>query len=76
MNDFTKEELQWIANTIGYYESDGGLNIDEHDICESVYSKIQCMIDNYDCDHFGVIQLDDEFKPISPETCLDCGKIL
>jgi len=47
MNDFTKEELQWISNTLGYYEGDGGLNIDEHDICESVHSKLQSMIDNY-----------------------------
>ncbi len=47
MNDFTKEELKWISATIGYYESDGGLNLDERPISESVCLKIQSMIDNY-----------------------------
>lgn len=55
MNYFTKEELEWISRTIGYYQSDGGLNIDEIPICDSVFEKIQSMIDNYcdqsECDH-------------------------
>ncbi len=50
MNDFTKAELQWISSTIQYYESDGGLNLDERPISESVYLKIQSMIDNYESD--------------------------
>ena len=48
MNDFTKEELQWISAIIGYYESDGALNLDERPISESVFSKLQSLIDNYE----------------------------
>ena len=50
MNDFTKDELIWISSTIGYYESDGGLNLDERPVSESIHIKLQCLIDNYDKD--------------------------
>ena len=50
MNDFTKEELKFISNTIDCYQSDGGLNMDEIPTCESAKEKIQSMINNY-CEH-------------------------
>lgn len=49
MNDFTKDELEWIKQSLSYYESDGGLNIDEISISASVFDKLQSMIGNY-CD--------------------------
>ena len=60
MNDFTKEELEILLH---------------HDnITEELYMKIQSLIENYECEHFGIIKLNDNFHPISNEQCLFCHK--
>lgn len=41
MNDFTKEELEWMAVTINYYADE---------IAPEIVEKLRIMIDNY-CDH-------------------------
>jgi len=67
MNDFTKEELESLIGSLDVCIADNGAD-------KELINKLQSMIDNYDCEHFGVIRLDDNFIPVSPETCLHCGK--
>ena len=44
MYDFTTEELEWITNTLGYYQNDGGINLDEIPTLESVLNKCELQI--------------------------------
>ena len=41
MNDFTKDELEFIANSISYYSSDGAVNLKEIPILDSVLRKCE-----------------------------------
>jgi hypothetical protein len=65
MNDFTKEELIWLYEDIGY-------GLEEHqqpDIAYRIYEKLKSMIDNY-CDHEYFI------SGGKNNVCHKCGKIL
>lgn len=77
MNDFTKEELKALRASVSATEiNNSGLYGDKFRYEESkkLYNKIQSLIDNYECDHFGIIKLDDNFQPISNEECMFCNK--
>lgn len=68
MNDFTKEELQYLHSAI--YERPSCITQQMN----SMRDKIQSLIENYECEHFGIIKLNDNFHPISNEQCLFCHK--
>ena len=65
MNDFTKEELITLRSAVANFDFD-----------DPSYDKIQSLIDNYECEHFGIIKLDDNFNPISNTECLFCHKLM
>lgn len=66
MNDFTKEELENLANCVGEYTSTCSKGY--HDlIYPELYNKIQSMIDNY-CEHDGEIG-----KDYPAEKCMKCN---
>jgi len=57
MNDFTKDELENIAQ--------------QDNLLQSVFDKVESMIDNYDKDCKHNLIMTDTF-----EKCADCNKIL
>lgn len=72
MNDFTKEELETLLGVLNiFYHSNNYIN---DELEGYLRIKLQSLIDNYECDHFGIIKLDDNFQPISNEECMFCHK--
>jgi hypothetical protein len=66
LNDFTKEELEDIANWGEVYTEFGHSSTDK--IYRTLINKIQSMIDSY-CEHEGEM-FDSESH------CVKCGKLL
>lgn len=65
MNDFTKEELEDLRNCVELY-------VDGENPYQSLLNKLQSMIENYDCDHFIVVSLDN-YMPSGEIYCDKCG---
>ncbi len=64
MNDFTKEELQYINDYI--FKGASFIRMDKHDI---IKDKIQSMIDNY-CEHEAS---DAHYEQFRWNLCSKCG---
>ena len=64
MNNFTKYELIQLRTCVlwAYIEHD-----------RELAAKLKSMIDNYDCDHFPVIKLDENYMPTGEKYCDKCG---
>lgn len=63
MNEFTKEELEWLSFELGWTEECGDK------LLGGMYKKLQSMIDNY-CEHEKVV------PNWGPNTeCDKCGEI-
>ncbi len=64
MNDFTKDELDYIRDYI--FNGAASIRFDNH---ESLKNKLQSMIDNY-CEHYGEIG-----KDYPGEKCMKCNRM-
>lgn len=58
MNDFTKEELDYIYDSIYHNELEHNLEENIPDFAVNLLTKIESMIDNY-CEHEHVIECAD-----------------
>jgi hypothetical protein len=73
-NDFTKEELNYIADGLARVMGQINWSKNKRDRIRELYGRVESMIDNY-CDHDFVTFLQDQNNDSFLEKCLECHEL-